>query len=174
MIFSRLRQSLSRYLKGTHRVGGQLKFFERRPLNPTCVFKNTRERRRKKRNSLFPHSSEHSRISINSIGHLNKARRTLALRQKEQQYNKIASEKRSSGRVWGGGVVGLVLRVHVPCASEFEKCHSKKTTTTKKKRWRLIFIKSGPRIGSPRNSCTKAKSRFNFTADRASENEKVL
>ena len=83
----------------THRVGGQLKFFERRPLNPTCVFKTQRERRRKKRNSLFPHSSEHSRISINSIGHLNKARRTFALRQKEQQYNKIASEKRSSGRV---------------------------------------------------------------------------
>ena len=47
MIFSRLRQSLSRYLKGTHRVGGQLKFFERRPLNPTCVFK-TREKEEKK------------------------------------------------------------------------------------------------------------------------------
>lgn len=96
MIFSRLRQSLSRYLKGTHRVGGQLKFFERRPLNPTCVFK-TREKEEKKNGtvSFLIRQSIHARI--NSIGHL-KARRTFALRQKEQQYNKI-SEKRSSGRV---------------------------------------------------------------------------
>ena len=71
MIFSRLRQSLSRYLKGTHRVGGQLKFFERRPLNPTCVFK-TREKEEKKNGtvSFLIRQSIHARI--NSIGHLTK------------------------------------------------------------------------------------------------------
>ena len=51
-IFTRLRQSLSRYLKGTHRVGGQLKFFERRPLNPTCVFKTQREKEEKKNGTV--------------------------------------------------------------------------------------------------------------------------
>ena len=81
----------------THRVGGQLKFFERRPLNPTCVFK-TREKEEEKNGTVSSLIRQSLHARINSIGHLNKARRTLALRQKEQQYNKI-SEKRSSGRV---------------------------------------------------------------------------
>jgi hypothetical protein len=63
------------------------------------VFLKHREKEEKKNGtvSFLIRQSIHARI-INSIGHLNKARRTFALRQKEQQYNKI-SEKRTSGRV---------------------------------------------------------------------------